>query len=146
MTIDVNEIAAVMQRAATESPTIGALIQRYLGAKTAETLATEAGVQLGNEIAARLGAPAEGSQTHEVDGFKVKVTQPVNRKVDWPEFDGQTIGWEEQQIPVKTKRELDVPGVVWLQANMPEAYAQIAKAITATPGRVAVEIKHNGDK
>ena len=74
------------------------------------------------------------------------MTQPVNRKVDWPEFDGQTIGWEEQQIPVKTKRELDVPGVVWLQANMPEAYAQIAKAITATPGRVAVEIKDNGDK
>jgi hypothetical protein len=122
------------------------LIQHYLDAKAAETLAIEARVQLGNEIAARLGAPTEGSQTHEVDGYKVTVRQPVNRRVDWEQFDKLTDGWEAQQLPVIQKRELDAKGVRWLQDNMPEAYTQIAKAITATPGRVAVEIKTTNSK
>lgn len=121
------------------------LLEKYLAAKAAEALAIEARVQIGNEIAAKLGAPTEGSQTHEVDGYRVTVKQPVNRKVDWRLLD--EIEMEPgQDKPIETKRELSVPGLRWYQANRPDVYEKLAKAITATPGRVAVEIKPTGEK
>lgn len=119
------------------------LIEKYLSAKAAEQMAIDTRVAIGNEIAEKLGTPAEGSATHEVDGYKVTVKQPVNRRVDWDAFDRVTDGWEPQHLPITTKRELDAKGLRWVKENLPGAYEKLARAITATPGRIAVEIKEN---
>jgi len=117
------------------------LIQQYLEAKRAEAEAEARRVELGAAIATKLGAPAEGSKTHEVGAWKVTVKQPVNRKVDWTIFDEVVARHPGQSAPVVVKRELDTKGIHWLQENQPDFYREIAKAITATPGRVQIEVK-----
>lgn len=117
------------------------LILEFLQAKIAEAEATAKRVALAEQIAAKLGAPDEGSKTHTVGAFKVTVKQPVNRKVDWKAFDLAHAAFPDKPAPVVTKRELDVPGMRWCQENEPAFYQALAKAITATPGRVAIDIK-----
>lgn len=118
---------------------VTALLIKYLAAKAAETMAIETRVEIGNQIAKELGAPDEGSKTHNVDGWSVKLTTPMNRKVDWGAFDRALQGHKDW--PEKTKRELDVAGLRWWQENKPDVYLELSKAITATPGRVSVEVK-----
>ena len=113
------------------------LIERYTKAKEAETKATQARVEAGNRLAEALGAPDEGSKTHEVGRFKVTLRQPINRRVDWELFDGVLF----DHPPCRVKRELDEPGLKWIRENEPEAYAQYCRAITSKPGRVSVTIK-----
>jgi hypothetical protein len=115
------------------------LIRQFLEAKRLEAEATARRVELGNAIAAELGTPEEGSKTHDVAGWRVTVKQSINRRVDLAVLDA--IGLENP--PLKIKRELDVDGLRWYQENEPETYLKIAKAITAAPGRVAIEVKES---
>ncbi len=124
---------------ATRLPPVAELIKRYIEAKQVEAEAIARRVILGDTLAAILGAPSEGSKTHEVDGYTVKVTQPVNRRVDWAVWDA--IPNPPEHLPVTVKRELDLKGLRWVQENQPDLYRELSKAITATPGRVALEIK-----
>ncbi len=123
-------------------PTADELVAQWREAKQAERLAEEHRVYIGNKLANILGAPAEGSKTYDVGDFKVTVKQPVNRRVDWTTFDAiAAVVPEGTHLPVKTKRELDEVGLAWIRENQPELYAELAKAITATPGRVGIDIK-----
>jgi hypothetical protein len=117
------------------------LIKQYLQAKAEEAAAIARRVSLGEQLAKELGAPAEGSKTHHVGAYSVEVNQPINRKVDWETMDKVLAGNPDRPAPVKTKRELDVPGLKWIRENDPGFYACLATAITATPGRVQVTIK-----
>lgn len=117
------------------------LITQYLEAKRLEREAEARRVELGEAIAAALGAPAEGSKTYDVGDHKVTVKQPVNRKVDWTAFDQIALEHPDKHAPVAMKRELDTKGLHWIQENEPDFYRALAAAITATPGRISIEIK-----
>lgn len=118
------------------------LVEQYIQAKAFETRAEAKRVELGNLIAAAIGAPAEGSETHAVGPFTVTVKQPVNRKIDWAAWDAVTAP-ADCPAPAATKRELDLKGLHWIQQNRPEFYRELSKAITATPGRVAIDVKES---
>lgn len=123
------------------------LIQQWKKAKQDESEAEERRVNISKALAKILGAPVEGSQTHDVGDFKVTVKQPINRKVDWAEFDTALLKYESEHqdakihVPTKMKRELDETGLKWIRDNQPELYSAIAKSITATPGRIGIDIK-----
>jgi hypothetical protein len=117
------------------------LVTLWRHAKKAEAEAEAARVDIGNKLANTLGVPAEGSKSYDVGDFKVTLKQPVNRKVDWQVFDQVTESTPGAHMPVKVKRELDETGLKWIQEHQPDLYAQIARAITATPGRIGVDVK-----
>ena len=118
------------------------LIRQYVSAKRVEDVATTQRVEIGNKLAALLGAPEEGSETHTVGDVKVKLTQPVNRRADLEAI--EALGLEH--APIRTKRELDVVGLKWLRENDPESFAKVAAHVTSTPGRVSIEIKEPEEK
>jgi hypothetical protein len=119
------------------------LAKAYAEAKQKEDAATEARVAIGEQIAIMVHAPDEGQTTLEADGYSVTVRSVVNRRVDWTAFDAVIKSSKIETPPVKTKKELDVPGLKWFRDNSPEQYAALAKTITATPGRsqIKVEVK-----
>lgn len=122
-------------------PTVEQLVEQWQHAKKMEADAEALRVLIGNKLANTLGVPAEGSKSYDVGDFKVTVKQPINRKVDWEAFDEATKSTPGALIPVKIKRELDETGLKWIRENKPELYAEISKAVTATPGRIGIDIK-----
>jgi len=113
------------------------LIKSYIEAKAVEAAATEARVAIGDEIARQVGAIEEGSQTVHVDGYKVKTTVVMNRKVDWPAFDSLQL----ENPPIRMKKELDMVGYRWYAENDKDLFEKIQRTITTTPGRTQIEIK-----
>lgn len=118
-------------------------VAAFAEAKRLEEQWKQKRIEAGNAIAEALGTPDEGSKTHKVDelGVKVTVKQPVNRRVDWTAFDAVAAAHPGEHLPVVHKRELDTKGLKWIRDNQPQLYAELARAITATPGRVQIEIK-----
>lgn len=122
--------------------TLDELIAEFRDWKTREESAKEARRAVAEKIAAALEHPEEGSKTHAVGGYKVTIKGVVNRRVDWELFDGVCFTLPVGvPPPVVQKRELDMRGVRWIQANEPALYARLATAITATPGAVQVEVR-----
>jgi hypothetical protein len=122
--------------------TLEKLAQRYQQLKAAEDEAKTARREAGEALASALEHPDEGSKTHKVGGYRITIKGTVNRKVDWELFDGVAFSLPPGiPAPVVVKRELDVVGLRWLQREQPEVYARIARAITAKPGAVLVEVR-----
>lgn len=117
--------------------TVQDLVAEYLDAKQEEAVAEARRVAIGEQLAALLDGPEEGSKTHDVGDYKVTVKRVVNRKVDWAAFDALGL----TAPPCKIKRELDAAGLRWYMEQQPEAYKKLCKTITATPGRAQIEVK-----
>lgn len=111
-----------------------------LAAKAEEARAAKKRIALEEEMIALVGQRDEGSQTHNLDGFKVVVESKLNRKIDWKVYDSIEAKIPEDLRPVKIKRELDGTGVKYLQNNEPAIYKQLAKALTITPAKTAVTV------
>jgi hypothetical protein len=123
-------------------PNLEELVTLWREAKRVEAQAEAQRVSIGNKLANILGVPDEGSKSYDVGDFKVTVKQPINRKVDWEVFDAvAAVAPEGTHMPAKVKRELDETGLKWIREHQPELYAELAKAITASPGRIGIEIK-----
>ena len=95
-------------------------------------------VGIEDELIALLGAKEEGSETHDVEDFKIAITGRLNRKVDWDVFDKLGIPTEVQ--PVKVKRELDLKGLRYLEENDTAIYKKLAKALTVEPAKTSVTV------
>jgi hypothetical protein len=121
--------------------TIEQLVAAYIEAKRDEEDATAHRIAIGEELAARLEHPAEGSKTHSVGEMKVTLKGVINRRVDWAAFEQITEANPNIHPPVRHKPELDVRGLHWLAENAPDYYRALCPAITSTPGRTGIEIK-----
>jgi hypothetical protein len=118
------------------------LVEAWREAKRREQTAEAERVLIGNKLASILGVPEEGAKSHTVGNYSVTVKQPINRTVDWAVFDAaKAVAPEGTHMPEKVKRELDETGLKWIRDNQPELYAEIAKAVTAKPGRIGIEVK-----
>jgi hypothetical protein len=98
------------------------------------------------EIIEALGKKDEGSKTHNINGFKVEISQPVTRTADMDELakiEAALAGdpkFPATVIKKKVVTSLDETGVKWYRDNEPAIYARLAAAITAKPGKTAVTI------
>lgn len=118
--------------------TAAVIAAEWIEAKKAEIKANKDRVDLEEELIALLGAKEEGSETHNIDDFKIAITGRLNRKVDWDVFDKLGIPVDLQ--PVKIKRELDLKGLRYLEDNEPSIYKKLAKAMTVEPAKTSVTV------
>lgn len=119
--------------------TLEQLVAEWRVAKKAEATANKERAAIEEQIVALTGKKDEGSQTHEVEGFKVTVTGKVSRKMDWDKWEQVKAQIAPNLHPVKYKPELDEKGVKYLQANEPEIYALLP--IEVKPAKTAIEVK-----
>jgi len=93
-------------------------------------------------LAALVGSKPEGSKTIKGTRFKVMTTGVVYRKVDEAALESvrARLSADTFDQVFRFKPEVVTAGVRYLQNNEPALYAIAAQAITATPGKVRVEV------
>jgi hypothetical protein len=119
---------------------VDTLAAHYLAAKAAEESAIKARRAIAQQIQALTGWNEEGSKTYTATDFKVVVKQPMNRTMDWKQWEVVKTQIPVDLWPVETKTVLDEKGAKWLQNNEPQLYAVLATAITIKPGTVQVTV------
>lgn len=118
--------------------TTAIIAAEWIEAKKAEIEANKKRVDIEDELIALLGAKTEGSETHNIDDFKIAITGRLNRKMDWDVFDKLNIPADMQ--PVKIKREIDLKGLRYIEDNEPTIYKKLAKAMTVEPAKTSVTV------
>lgn len=119
---------------------ITGLCGAWLEAKRREEEAKASRIKIEDEISEALDAKTEGSITHKVDPYKVTLSQPIYRKMDWEMWATIKGDIPAELWPVKMKLEVDDAGCRWMMENRPDLWAIVAKAITATPGKIGVKV------
>lgn len=120
---------------------VEALCADWLAAKSAETKAQKQRIAIEAQLAQALDVPAEGSKTHNLENYKVVLTQPVSRKLDakaWEKLKGKI---PTNLHPVNIKVEADPTGCKYLLKEMPQSWAQIAPAFETKPGKIGVKVE-----
>ena len=98
-------------------------------------------MEIEEAIIARLGARAEGAQTHDVGGvYKVVITGVVSRTLDKGVWESIKDKLPPEARPVTYEPKLDITGVKWLQEHQAEYYKIIAQAITVKPGKTSIKV------
>ena len=110
----------------------------WMDAKNAEIKANKARIVAEEEMISLLEVKQEGATSHQIGPYKITLTGRLNRKVDLDILD--TLNIPADLIPIKTKRELDVTGVKYLENNEPEIYKTLAKALTIEPAKTSVTV------
>lgn len=115
----------------------------WLEAKEAERKAVEARREIEDQLIADLSVDdsKDGSKTYKPDGYKVKVTTRLNRRVDSESLidlaASAGIGNDHLQALFRWKPELNLRE--W-QAASPEITKHLEAAITTKPGRPSFAI------
>ncbi len=120
---------------------VSTLARDWLDAKKAENAANAERIRIEGLLTAALDVPDEGSKTHKIDGYKVTLTQRVTRKVDADMWEQVKAKCPEGLQPIKTKIEADAVGCKFLADKEPKLWKAIAKAFTATPGKIGVKVE-----
>lgn len=110
----------------------------WMVAKNAEIAANKQRIEIEDELIVFLGNKPEGATSHQIGPYKVTLTGRLNRKVDWDILD--TLKIKDDLLPVKTKRELDVTGVKFLEEKEPAVYKTLTKALTIEPAKTSVTV------
>lgn len=119
------------------------LLQQWREAKEAERKAQEARREIEDTLASELGVSEtdESAHTHEIGGYKVKVTPRINRNVDADKL---------QEIAVENGLENHIPNLFRWSAELkisnwrrtdPSITTPLSDAITAKPGRPSFSIE-----
>lgn len=120
---------------------VTALAREWLDAKNAETKAQKLRYSIEAQLAEAFEVKSEGAITHQIEGYKVTLTQPVTRKLDARAWEMVKGDCPDSLHPVKTKVEADPAGVKWLAANEPNIWRKIASAFETKPGKVGVKVE-----
>ena len=113
----------------------------WLEAKRAEQKANAERIAIEAQIAEALDVPSEGSKTHNLEHFKVTLTQPVSRKLDVKAWDKVRDICPPDMQPIKAKIEADATGCKYLANNEPELWAKISPAFETKPGKIGVKVE-----
>lgn len=115
--------------------------ERVIGLKLQENQAKAARIEAELALIKLVGCKAEGSSTHKGERYKVMTTGTMYRKVDEAALGAvrERMGPMFEQV-FRFKPEVITAGIRYLQLNEPDLYAIAAQAITATPGKPAVEV------
>ena len=118
-----------------------ALCAEWLEAKRAETAANKRRIEIETQLAQCFEVPQEGSKTHNLDSYKITLTQPVSRKLDANAWEVVKHAVPAPLHPVKMKLEADATGCKYLVKNEPEIWARIATAFETKPGKIGVKVE-----
>lgn len=118
-----------------------ALARDWLEAKRAERKANRARLIIEQQIGEALDYRSEGSQTHNLEKYKVTLTQPVSRKLDPNVWESVKTGCPYLLHPVKAVFSADATGCKYLANNEPEIWAKIAPAFTTRPGKLQIKVE-----
>ena len=116
------------------------LSQAWLEAKVDEDALKARRIEIEEAIVAQLGKREEGSKTHDLDTHKVIITGVINRTLDKEIWESIKDRIPEELRPVTYEPKLDAAGVKWLQANDPDTYRLVAKALTIKPDKTNVKV------
>ena len=116
------------------------LSQAWLEAKNEEDAAKARRIKIEESIIAQLGKREEGSKTHDLGTHKVTITGVVNRTLDKEVWESIKEQIPEELRPVTYEPKLDAAGVKWLQADNPDTYRLVAKALTIKPGKTNIKV------
>lgn len=110
-------------------------------AKQKEDKARDERVDVEKQIIALHPAREEGSETFATpQGVKISLTGKLTYKVDMTKLMAITANWPEEARPVKTEIKADESILKALREHSPEAWLQIAPAITVTPAKTGVKV------
>lgn len=110
-------------------------------AKQKETAARDERVEIEEEILALHPAREEGSETFATaNGVKISLTGKLTYKADLDKLLAITASWPEEARPIKTEIKADESILKALREHSPDAWRQIAPAITVTPAKTGVKV------
>lgn len=118
------------------------LPEAWLRAKEAERMAVEERRRIEDQLLSLIGVPEtlEGTQNVEQDGFKVKITGRMNRKVDTDALqDLARAEGLEKFLTTLFRWSADLSLSAW-KATDKSITEKLAPAITTTPGRPSFQI------
>lgn len=120
--------------------TVADVAQELIDARTIEDRAVLKRRNLEAELAELVGVPTEGTETKKLDGFKITVSQPITRKIDFLALDKiSEEAFPDAMRPVKWSRDVDKKQLDYLKNYEPDLYMLVAKVMTTTPNKVAVK-------
>lgn len=120
---------------------IDELALKWSIAKQKETAARDERVEIEEEILALHPAREEGSETFATpQGVKISLTGKLTYKADLDKLLAITATWPEEARPIKTEIKADESILKALREHSPDAWRQIAPAITVTPAKTGVKV------
>ena len=110
-------------------------------AKQKETAARDERVAVEEQILALHPAREEGSETFATpQGVKISLTGKLTYKADLDKLVAITATWPEEARPIKTEIKADESILKALREHSPDAWRQIAPAVTVTPAKTGVKV------
>lgn len=110
-------------------------------AKQKETAARDERVAVEEQILALHPAREEGSETFATPhGVKISLTGKLTYKADLDKLVAITATWPEEARPIKTEIKADESILKALREHSPDAWRQIAPAVTVTPAKTGVKV------
>lgn len=126
----------------SEVQTLDQLARDWLAAKAAEDEARCRRVEIEADLLLHVLPVGEGTDRVETDDTKLSITYKVTRKVDSvPLGDAWGALPELVRSCFKWSADIDLKTLRALQLANPDAYAQAARYITATPAKPAVKVE-----
>lgn len=118
------------------------LSEQWLTQKRAEESARDARVRTEEAIIKLLDSlPDEGSRTHSADGYKIRTTSRINRRLDESAWLAIVDDVPEELRPIRYKAEIDNRGLSYLREHEPVVYSLVSRAIESRPGKVGVSVE-----
>lgn len=120
---------------------IDILANKWAIAKQKEEAGRDERVEIEKQILALHPAREEGSETFATPmGAKIQLTGKLTYKADVTKLLAITANWPEEARPIKTEVKADESILKALREHSPEAWLQIAPAITVTPAKTGVKV------
>ena len=120
---------------------IDILANKWAIAKQKEEAARDERVEIEKQILALHPAREEGSETFATPmGAKIQLTGKLTYKADVAKLVELTQHWPVDAKPIKTEVKADESILKALREHSPEAWLQIAPAITVTPAKTGVKV------
>lgn len=121
---------------------IDILAHKWSIAKQKEEAGRDERVEIEKQILALHPAREEGSETFATpQGVKISLTGKLTYKADVAKLQELTANWPEEARPIKTEVKADESKLKVIRSMAPEAWAQIAQAVTVTPAKTGVTVK-----
>ena len=119
-----------------------------LWAKAEEEKAKQERLELERELLEVIGDSEYGTETHNIENYKIKVIAKVSRTVDPQMWASVTDNLSEDDFPVEMnpisieeKYKVSSPKCRELQKYRPELFATLSRAITTTKNKSTITIE-----
>ena len=120
---------------------IDELANKWAIAKQKEDAARDERVDVEKQIIALHPAREEGAETFATpNGVKISLTGKLTYKADMTKLLAITASWPEEARPIKTEVKADESILKALREHSPEAWKQLAEAVTVTPAKTGVKV------